>query len=413
MKNGKGKALVIVLCLMLILSGLPLNVIALEAAPGEGVNVENPEGPASDETQDKVAEDVASEEAKDVAANEETAASQQPAAGEETETSKQPAAGEDTGASDQPAATEETAEGQQPAASDEEQEEVSDDATQEAQDADANEEPAAGDETAASDDNQEGAEATSEEAQDAATNEEPAAEELADEEETAADDEAKEEKPADKETQAAFKASQTIDGVKVTVTAPKGAFPEGAKLSVSKVKASEAKKVGKAVDKVRDDNANVAISYVFDIHVEDKNGKEIQPADGKKVKVSFESSEISDSNLSTDVYHVESQGRSLKADALDVKTAGDTATVTTDGFSYYTVEFTYGDLQYVMEGDSEIPLSTILDKIGLSGTVTAATSSNPELFSVENKGSSQASFLLRRIPHPNHRRNRLCDQSYR
>ena len=203
--------------------------------------------------------------------------------------------------------------------------------------------------------------------------------------EKAEEDKSTQEEKPEEEKQVAFKASQTVEGVTVTVSAEEGVFPEGAKLSVSKVSGSEVKKVGKAVDKVRDDNANVALSYVFDIHVEDKNGKEIQPADGKKVKVSFESSEISDNNLSTDVYHVESQGFSLNADALDVKTAGDTATVTTDGFSYYTVEFTYGDLQYVMKGDTEIPLNTILDEIGLTGTVTKATSSSPELFSVEQR----------------------------
>ena len=205
-----------------------------------------------------------------------------------------------------------------------------------------------------------------------------ASKEKAEEKAEEAEKKAEDKKPA-------FNDSKTADGVKVTVSAGEGIFPEGAKLAVSKVKASEEKKVGSAVDKVRDDNVNVALSYVFDIHVEDKDGKEIQPADGKAVKVSFETEEVADSNLATDVYHVTDKGGTLKADALDVKTEGDTASASTDGFSYYTVEFTYGDLQYSMKGDSEIALSTILENIGLTGTVTKAVSSNPELFSVEKK----------------------------
>jgi len=196
-----------------------------------------------------------------------------------------------------------------------------------------------------------------------------------------------EEKAEPEEKKPAFSDSKTVGGVKVTVSAEEGAFPEGAKLVVSDVNASEEKKVDSAVDKVRDGDANVALSYVFDIHVEDKDGKEIQPADGRDVKVSFETEEVADSNLATDVYHVTDKGGSLKAEALDVKTDGDTASAGTDGFSYYTVEFTYGDLQYSMEGDTEVALSTILEKIGLTGTVTKAVSSNPDLFSVENNGS--------------------------
>ena len=194
-----------------------------------------------------------------------------------------------------------------------------------------------------------------------------------------------EEKAEPEEKKPAFSDSKTVDGVKVTVSAEEGAFPEGAKLVVSDVNASEENKVDSAVDKVRDGDANVALSYVFDIHVEDKDGKEIQPADGRDVKVSFETEEVADSNLATDVYHVTDRDGSLKAEALDVKTDGDTASAGTDGFSYYTVEFTYGDLQYSMEGDTEVALSTILKKIGLTGTVTKAVSSNPDLFSVEKK----------------------------
>ena len=66
-----------------------------------------------------------------------------------------------------------------------------------------------------------------------------------------------------------------------------------------------------------------------------------------------------------------------------------TAAVETDGFSRYTVEFTYNDLQYVMPGDSEVKLSEILDAVGLSGEVTEVSVSDSSLFSAEKKDGGE------------------------
>ena len=61
--------------------------------------------------------------------------------------------------------------------------------------------------------------------------------------------------------------------------------------------------------------------------------------------------------------------------------------VETEGFSYYVVEFTYNSLQYVMEGDSEISLSEILARLGISGAVTDVKVSDSSLVGVEKQGS--------------------------
>ncbi|MBR4758965.1 MAG: hypothetical protein IK078_02305, partial [Lachnospiraceae bacterium] len=53
--------------------------------------------------------------------------------------------------------------------------------------------------------------------------------------------------------------------------------------------------------------------------------------------------------------------------------------------SSYTVEFTYGEKQYVMNGDTTIPLSDILDHIGLSGEVSSVRVSDASLFSASNR----------------------------
>ena len=56
-----------------------------------------------------------------------------------------------------------------------------------------------------------------------------------------------------------------------------------------------------------------------------------------------------------------------------------------DGFSYYTVEFTYNNLQYVLNGDESVALSEILSKVGLVGEATDVKVSNSELFSASKK----------------------------
>ena len=181
----------------------------------------------------------------------------------------------------------------------------------------------------------------------------------------------------------AFEDSKTVDGVTVTVSADKDTFPEGTILSVEKVEA--VKKVEEAVEEERSEDVKVAASYTFDIKIFDKDGNEIQPAEGKTVNVSFKLAEVADQNLSTEVYHLTEEGNNnYAAESLDVSEQGTEATVETTGFSYYTVEFTYDNLQYVLNGDESIPLSTILNTVGLTGEVTAAEVSDTDLFTVSN-----------------------------
>ncbi len=52
--------------------------------------------------------------------------------------------------------------------------------------------------------------------------------------------------------------------------------------------------------------------------------------------------------------------------------------------SGYTVEFTYGDNQYVLGSGDSVQLSEILDELGLTGEVTAVTVSDPDLFSASD-----------------------------
>ena len=183
-----------------------------------------------------------------------------------------------------------------------------------------------------------------------------------------------------------FEQSITVDDVVITVSADAGVFPEGASMSVRKVTISEENEVAEAIDEVRDNDKKVALSYTFDITVCDMDGNEIEPDTEKgSVKVTFKMAEIANINLETEVYHLEETDGGLNVENLDVKSdegEADEVAVETTGFSFYTVEFTYNELQYVLEGDEKVELTTILDAVGIkeNGEISKVEGSDDELF---------------------------------
>ena len=182
----------------------------------------------------------------------------------------------------------------------------------------------------------------------------------------------------------AFSMSKTVDGVTVSVSAPEGVFPEDAYLSVISATEIVKKSIDYAIIAKRNENSNISSSYTFDIKVFDKDGNELQPADGNMVNVSFTTSEVSNDNLEADIYHITNASGYVSADKLNSTENGNTVSAQSSGFSFYTVEFTYSDKQYVMNGDTSIPLSDILDYVGISGDVSSVSVSNEELFSASN-----------------------------
>ena len=192
----------------------------------------------------------------------------------------------------------------------------------------------------------------------------------------------------DKETvKPGFEQSAVVDGVKISVKADDGVFQDAKALKVRKVSNSEAEKVKEAVEDKREGDRKVAVSYTFDISVLDHEGNEVQPDTTKgEVSVSFQMEEAKNQNLTADVYHVD---EASQAEKLETEVKGEEVSAKTDGFSFYTVEFTYGNMQYVLAGDSTIDLSEILAKVGLSGEVTAVSVSNSALFSAEKTADNQ------------------------
>ena len=173
--------------------------------------------------------------------------------------------------------------------------------------------------------------------------------------------------------------------VVVTVSAPEGVFPANCQLSVQPVFVVD-DQTKEAVDAQRQEGATVAKSFTYDIKVF-KNGEEIQPADGSKVKVSFALAAAKNENLDAAVYHVtETEDGSKAAKALETSVENEAVVTETDGFSYYTVELTYRELQYVLPGGSNVALTTILNTLGLQGSIENAVSSNTALFDAKNEG---------------------------
>jgi len=193
---------------------------------------------------------------------------------------------------------------------------------------------------------------------------------------------------ADETVYAAFDESRTVDGVKVRVIADAGVFPEGATLKVEKLKGADKAEAEAAVDEETDGLA-IAKEYLFDITILDKDGNEIQPEG--KANVSFETSEVADERLETNVYHVKDNG---KAESLDVDASGEIAQVETTGFSPYSLIFSYTDSSGTTRSINlrvgEIDqIGPVLDKIGISnasqdarGGIVNAVSDAPEIVRV-------------------------------
>ena len=146
------------------------------------------------------------------------------------------------------------------------------------------------------------------------------------------------EKPAEGQ---AFDQTVTVDRVKVRVTAEEGAFEEGAKLSVVRVPSTQLKEVENAVADARAKDELVKSAYAFDVKVVGKDGSSLQPAAGKKVKVSFGTEEAADGSLGAVVYHIVGPKNSIKAQKLatTVNREAKAAEAQTTGLSYYVVEF--------------------------------------------------------------------------
>ena len=150
---------------------------------------------------------------------------------------------------------------------------------------------------------------------------------------------------------------------------------------------AEQEMIGTAVEESLDAGKKVGASYSFDVKVLDAAGHELQPPEGSDVRISFGLDRVNDSNLEPEIYHItesEAGGR-LSAEKLESEADRSAATVAadTDGFSSYSVVFTYEQQNYTFDsneigyaGNYSVRLDDILSACYLSGDVTNAVVSD-------------------------------------
>ena len=138
-----------------------------------------------------------------------------------------------------------------------------------------------------------------------------------------------------------FDQTVTVDNVKIKVTADAGAFEEGAKLSAARVPSTQLKEVENAVADARAKDELVKSAYAFDVKIMSQDGRALQPAAGKKVKVSFAAEEAVNNSLSAVVYRIVGPKDNIKAQKLatTINREAKAAEAQTTGLSYYVVEF--------------------------------------------------------------------------
>ena len=181
------------------------------------------------------------------------------------------------------------------------------------------------------------------------------------------------------ESRTPFNQSAVVDGVRITVTAAEGVFPASSILSVERVDMALQQKIDQVMEQAIDESHRVAATYSFDIRILDENGQELQPPEGQSVNVSFSLMEVADVNLQTQVYHMaEQQNGTLNAEKLNTVETGQTISAESNGFSVYTITFSYEKRQFFLLTDTTIPVSEVLNTVGLIGTPTAVTLSGQE-----------------------------------
>ena len=161
--------------------------------------------------------------------------------------------------------------------------------------------------------------------------EEPAApaEEPAPEEPAAPAEEPAPEEPAE-EPAPAIAEELKVDDLTVSIEAEEGAFPEGAVVSAEKV---DLKDVQKAVDDAEGVSGKVlyAVDITFTL-----DGEELQPAEGKTVKVSFSAPELKDIAEDAAVVHIDSEtNEAEKVETIEAEDAD--VAIEAEKFSVYAV----------------------------------------------------------------------------
>ena len=130
------------------------------------------------------------------------------------------------------------------------------------------------------------------------------------------------------------------------------------------------------------------------------NGEEYQPEPGSPLTVTITNSAIEE-GMPLEIWHIHDDG--FTEPVTDFSVEGNTVRFIAESFSVYlvctyTVDFHFGDYTYSIAGESEITLSELLNKLGVTEITTANVAnvsfSNPDYIAIEQTGSD---WLLRSL----------------
>ncbi len=162
--------------------------------------------------------------------------------------------------------------------------------------------------------------------------------------------------------EAAF--TRSANGIKVSVFAEEGAFPEGTTMKVTKVTDDEV--LDEAIAASGMENAEAA---AVDISFYDAEGNSIEPA--KAIRVTMQADVVAENEEIT-VVHVDDDNHAEVVEqtdsselAKDEQPAEDQVVFDADAFSVYalvyTVDFYFGDYEYHLQGGESMMLSELLE----------------------------------------------------
>lgn len=228
------------------------------------------------------------------------------------------------------------------------------------------------------------------------TEQQPTEETMVNTETTVSANKAVEDNASEPEASLPLEATQTIDGIKIQVTAEAGVFPNGAVLHAERVqsKAEEAK-IKDSIEENLTGNAKVEKAYAFDITITDTEGSELQPDTTKgSVQVTFQNidtTEAENSNPDTgiEVYYVADDYSMAEPVAEDKVTAeNDEVTFEAEHFSLYAVVVVGNDTTKEYALNTTKLITDILDDLGVSyTTVNSVSSSKTEVVTVGESGN--------------------------
>lgn len=122
-------------------------------------------------------------------------------------------------------------------------------------------------------------------------------------------------------------------GVTVTVKAEAGVLPEGTKVVAKEVSSS---KVEDAIAETMDEDKEIVDTTAIDVTLQDQDGNEVQPAEGRNVVVEFSGISTSGEADSMAVYHVDDAGESAEKVTGD-RAVSDSVVFTAGHFSIYVI----------------------------------------------------------------------------